>query len=195
MSIQLADRSVKYPLGICENVLVKVGKFKFLVDFVILDMEEDDLVPIILGRSFLATTCAVIDVHDDKLTLRVGNDSLTFDIKNTMNLSLEAANRLYFIGEVDELSDVIDKCVDEQVEAGWLRDEAFLPILEKGKTMDVNAVSFYPRQDIEQLELCKPENKLKPSIIEPPTLELKELPTNLEYAFLIELMHAPSYKF
>ena len=113
MNIQLADRSVKCPLGICENVLVKVGKFKFPVDFVIYKMEEDDLVPIILGRPFLANDRAVIDVHDGKLTLRVGADNLTFDIKDTMNLSLEAANRLYFIGEVDELTDVIDNCVDE----------------------------------------------------------------------------------
>jgi alanine-alpha-ketoisovalerate/valine-pyruvate aminotransferase len=50
-------------------VLVKVGKFKFPVDFVILEMEEDDIVPIILGRPFLATARAVIDVHDNKLTL------------------------------------------------------------------------------------------------------------------------------
>jgi hypothetical protein len=118
MNIQLADRSVKYPLGICENVLVKVGKFKFPVDFVILEMEEDDLVPIILGRPFLAIARAVIDVHDGKLTLRVGADSLTFDIKDTMNLSLEAANRLYFIGEVDELTDFIDNCIDENIEKG-----------------------------------------------------------------------------
>ena len=75
-------------------MLVKVGKFKFPGDFVILEMEEDDLVPIILGRPFLATARAVIDVHDGKLTLRVGTDSLTFDIKDTMDLSLEAANRL-----------------------------------------------------------------------------------------------------
>ena len=97
MNIQLADRSVKYPVGICENVLVKVGTFKFPVDFVILEMEEDELVPIILGRPFLATARAVIDVHDGRLTLRVGNDSLTFDIKDSMNLSPEVANQLYFI--------------------------------------------------------------------------------------------------
>lgn len=133
MNIQLADRSVKYPLGICENVLVKVGKFKFPVDFVILETEEDDLVPIILGRPFLSTARAVIDVHGGKLTLRVGTNSLTFDIKDTMHLSIEAANQLYFIGEVDELTDVIDNCVDEQIEEGWLRDEAFLPIIEKEK--------------------------------------------------------------
>lgn len=88
MNIQLADRSVKYPLGICENVLVKIGNFKFLVDFVILEMEEDNLVPIIVGRPFLATAHAVIDIHDGKLTLRVGTDSLTFDIKDTMDLFL-----------------------------------------------------------------------------------------------------------
>ena len=73
MSIQLADKSVKYPIGICENVLVKIGKFKFLVDFVILEIDEDDIVPIILGRLFLATARAIIGVHDGKLTLRVGS--------------------------------------------------------------------------------------------------------------------------
>lgn len=169
MNIQLADRSVKYPLGIYENVLVKVGKFTFPVNFVFLEMEKDDLVPIILGRPFLATARAVIDVHDGKLTLLVGADSLTFDIKDTMNLSLEAANRLYFIGEVDELTDVIDNCVDEQIEEGWLRYEDFLPVIEKEKIEGVSAVSFYPgREATEPLELHKPENKLKPSVIEPP---------------------------
>jgi hypothetical protein len=185
MSIQLADRSVKYPLGICENVLVKVGKFKFPVDFVILEMEEDDLVPIILGRPFLATARAVIDVHDGKLTLRVGADSLTFDIKDTMNLSLEAADQLFFIGEVNELTDIIDECVDKEVEAGWLQEDPTPSIFERESKGEVNSVSFYPRfEKVEPLELCKPENKLKPSIIEPPRLELKELPAHLEYAFL-----------
>ena len=144
-------------------------------------MEEDDLVPIIQGRPFLATARAVIDVYDGKLTLRVGTDSTTFDIKDSMDLSLEAANRIYFIGEVDELTNVIDSCVDEQIDEGWLRDESFLPLLEMEKTEDVNAVSFYPRQEAtEHLELRKPENKLKPSIIEPPNVDLKELPNHLE---------------
>ena len=66
-----------------------------------------------------------------------------------------------------------------------LRDEALLPIFEEENTEGINAVSFYPRwEDVEPLELRKPENKLKPFIIEPPKLELKELPTHLEYAFL-----------
>ncbi|GJR66973.1 reverse transcriptase domain-containing protein [Tanacetum coccineum] len=72
MSIQLADRSIKYPIGICENLLVELDKFIFPVDFVILEMDEDASVPIILGRPFLATARAVIDIHDGKLSLRFG---------------------------------------------------------------------------------------------------------------------------
>ncbi|KAI3682936.1 hypothetical protein L1987_83329 [Smallanthus sonchifolius] len=79
MSISLVDRSVKYPRGIVENLLVKVGKFVFPMDFVILDMEVDDGVPLILGRPFLRTAKAVIDVFFGKLTLRVGDESVIFD--------------------------------------------------------------------------------------------------------------------
>ncbi|XP_073289849.1 uncharacterized protein [Primulina huaijiensis] len=61
MSLQLADRSVKYPQGIIEDVLVKVEKFIFSADFVVLDMEEDMEMPLILGRPFLATGKALID--------------------------------------------------------------------------------------------------------------------------------------
>ena len=64
MSLQLADRSVKFPRGIIEDVLVKVENFIFPVDFVILDMEADTDVPLILGRPFLATARAIVDVAD-----------------------------------------------------------------------------------------------------------------------------------
>ncbi|KAD3069042.1 hypothetical protein E3N88_36922 [Mikania micrantha] len=79
MTTQLADRSVKYPRGIVQNVLVKIDRFLFPVDFVILDMEEDERVPLILGRPFLATARALIDVGDGRLTLQVENESLTFE--------------------------------------------------------------------------------------------------------------------
>ena len=63
ITLQLADRSIKYPWGIVEDVLVKVNKFIFLIDFIVLDMEEDYEVHLILGRSFLATGGALIDVQ------------------------------------------------------------------------------------------------------------------------------------
>ncbi|XP_027351109.1 uncharacterized protein LOC113862192 [Abrus precatorius] len=70
ISLQLTDRLITYPKGIVEDVLVKVDKFMFPADFIILDMEEDDKVPIILGRPFLATGRTIIDVQQGKLTLR-----------------------------------------------------------------------------------------------------------------------------
>jgi hypothetical protein len=84
MTLSLADRSVKYPRGIVENLLVKVDKFVFPVDFVILDMEVDDKVPLILGRPFLRTAKALIDVFDGKITLRVGDETVTFEIVKSM---------------------------------------------------------------------------------------------------------------
>ena len=69
--LQLADRSIKHPRGIIENVLLKVDKFIFSADFIVLDMEEDRDVPLILGRPFLAIDRTLIDVHQGKLILRV----------------------------------------------------------------------------------------------------------------------------
>ncbi|GKF62197.1 reverse transcriptase domain-containing protein [Tanacetum coccineum] len=71
MSVRLADRSFQYLIRIVENMLVEVGKFTFPVDFVILEMEEDNKVPFILGRPFLYTADAVIQVKQKQLNLGV----------------------------------------------------------------------------------------------------------------------------
>ncbi|XP_060962132.1 uncharacterized protein LOC115713139 [Cannabis sativa] len=80
VTLQMADRSLTHPRGIIEDVLVKVGKFIFLVDFLILDMEEDENIPIILGRPFLATGRALIDVQKGELKLRVQKEEETFKV-------------------------------------------------------------------------------------------------------------------
>ncbi|GJW20129.1 DNA-directed DNA polymerase [Tanacetum coccineum] len=80
-NLGLADRSVKYPIGVCKNLLVKINKFIFPVDFVVLEIDEGELHPIILGGPFLATTHTVIDVHKGKLSLRVRNETITFNIE------------------------------------------------------------------------------------------------------------------
>ncbi|KAL2486914.1 RNA-directed DNA polymerase [Abeliophyllum distichum] len=74
MSLQLDDKSIKHPLGVVEDVIIKVDKFIFPVDFIVLDIEEDQDIPIILGRPFLATSRALIDVKKDELILRVQDD-------------------------------------------------------------------------------------------------------------------------
>ncbi|GKF08790.1 hypothetical protein Tco_0043014, partial [Tanacetum coccineum] len=78
LTVELPDRTMKYPKGITENVLVRIGKFTFPVDFIILDMLEDIKVPLILGRPFLYTARAKIDVYKRKITLRVGEENIIF---------------------------------------------------------------------------------------------------------------------
>ncbi|GJW63415.1 hypothetical protein Tco_0115299 [Tanacetum coccineum] len=78
LTVELADRTVKYPKEIAENVLIGVGKFTFPVDFIILDMPEDIKVPLILGIPFLSTARAKIDVYKRKITLRVGEEKIIF---------------------------------------------------------------------------------------------------------------------
>ncbi|GKE53285.1 hypothetical protein Tco_1488441 [Tanacetum coccineum] len=79
MTIEIADRTIKLPKGIATDVLVRIGKFIFPVDFVILDIPEDDDVPLILGRPFLSTAHAKIDVFKRKITLRVGEEKMVFE--------------------------------------------------------------------------------------------------------------------
>ena len=71
ITLQLADKSLKHQRGVIEDVLVKVDKFIFLADFIVLDMEEDKEIPIIMGRPFLATRREMIDVQRGELKLRV----------------------------------------------------------------------------------------------------------------------------
>ncbi|GJV80998.1 retrovirus-related pol polyprotein from transposon TNT 1-94 [Tanacetum coccineum] len=78
LTVELADRTVKYAKGIAENVLVRIGKFTFPVDFIILDMPADIKVPLILGRPFLSTARAKIDVYKRKINLRVGEENIIF---------------------------------------------------------------------------------------------------------------------
>ncbi|GJV45607.1 retrotransposon protein [Tanacetum coccineum] len=78
LTIELADRTIKQPRGIAENVLVRIGKFFFPIDFFILDIHEDDDVPLILGRPFLSTVHVKIDVLKIKATLRVREEKLVF---------------------------------------------------------------------------------------------------------------------
>ena len=84
MTLQMADRTLAQPEGILEDVLIKVGKFIFLVDFVVIDIEEDKQVPLLLGRSFLATGATLIDVQEGELTLKVGNEAVHFNLNHSL---------------------------------------------------------------------------------------------------------------
>ncbi|GJW08715.1 DNA-directed DNA polymerase [Tanacetum coccineum] len=93
--IELADRTIKHPKGIAENVLLGIDKFVFPIDFVVLDIPEDIKVPLILGRPFLSTAHAKIDVFKRKINLKVGDDKIVFKSdKPTSNI----IKRVYALG-------------------------------------------------------------------------------------------------
>ena len=90
----MTDRSITYPKGIVEDVLVKVDKFILLFDFIVLDMKEDHVIPIILGWPFLNIGKALIDMHEGKLILRIHNEQVTFNVFKAMKKPQDVA--LYF---------------------------------------------------------------------------------------------------
>ena len=80
----MADRTLAHPEGILEDVLIKVGKFVFPVDFVVINIEEDKQVPLLLRRPFLETGVALVDVKKGELTLRVGNEAVHFNLNHNL---------------------------------------------------------------------------------------------------------------
>ncbi|GKF56845.1 zinc finger, CCHC-type containing protein [Tanacetum coccineum] len=132
--VKLADRTVKHPKGIVENVLVEIDKFVFPVDFIVLDVPEDIKTPLILGRPFLSTTHAKIDVFKRKITLRIGNDKVVFksdkptrniikriyalSLREMMELDLEARR----IGEALILNRSLDSLYGDYIELNDLNE-------------------------------------------------------------------------
>nr|GEW60522.1 reverse transcriptase domain-containing protein [Tanacetum cinerariifolium] len=107
MTLELVNHSISCPVRVAEDVYVKVGTFHFPVDFVVVDFDADPRVPLILGRSFLKTGRALIDVFEGELTLRVGKEAITFNLDQTLRYSANynemTANRI----------DVIDMACEE----------------------------------------------------------------------------------
>ena len=181
VTLQLADRSLKHPRGIIEDVLVKVDKFIFPADFIVLDMEEDKEIPIILGRPFLATGRAMIDVQRGELKLRVQEEEVKFNVFEAVRHPAESDT--CFMAEIVEaivssqsgLTDPLETSLVEN-ESENLSDEAE----EYVKWMD--SFGHNRRKYFESLgEGAKPP---VPSIEQPPKMEQKPLPSHLKYAYL-----------
>nr|GFC92909.1 reverse transcriptase domain-containing protein [Tanacetum cinerariifolium] len=104
MTLELADRSVSKPIGIAKYVSFKVGVFQFPADFVVVDFKPDPRVPLILGRCFLKTSRALIDVHKGELTLRIRKEAFTYNLDQTVRYSVNydqmTANKIDVICEI-----------------------------------------------------------------------------------------------
>ncbi|GJU64251.1 reverse transcriptase domain-containing protein [Tanacetum coccineum] len=226
MILELADRTISTPTGIAEDVFVKVGTFFFPADFVVVDYVADPRAPLILGRPFLRTARALIDVHGEQMTLRHDDQSVTFKVGDTKTFSyniIESVNRV----------DVIDIACEEYVQEVLEISESGNPTSTSDLTIDSRSPSFTPfggsdflMEEIDEFlehddsippgvdgiydsegdtvyleellsvinsdpnlppspvcEINVPE-KVKSSCEDPPDLELKDLPSHLEYAFL-----------
>ena len=176
IKLQLADRTVKEPEGIVEDVLVKAGKFIFPVDFVVLDFEEDEEVPLILGMPFLYTARAIIDVYDGTLTLRVGDESCKFNMYETMKYPYDED----FCMRVE----VIDECVNE-VQRRRLAKSLEVENIEKCLQVQSFAEEINLKHQTHSPQIQLPNtDPTPPSTIKPPELDLKPLPPYLRYTFL-----------
>nr|GEZ61168.1 reverse transcriptase domain-containing protein [Tanacetum cinerariifolium] len=203
MTLELADRSITRPKGVAEDVFVKVGKFYFPTDLVVVDFEANPRVPLILGRSFLRTSRALIDVYGEETTLRVNDEVVTFTLTQTTRYS----------STYDDLSvnriDIIDVARKEYAQEilGFSNNSSdgnptstFEPILFdsspsltlfEGSDFILEEINAYLKDGsvspkIDHADYLKQGEviKAKSSIKEPSKLELKELLSHLEYAYL-----------
>ncbi|GJZ37264.1 reverse transcriptase domain-containing protein [Tanacetum coccineum] len=215
----------------CKDVFVQVGKFTFPADFVVIDHDVDPCVPLILGRPFLRTARALVDVYGEELTLRVGDEKLVFNVESTskyphkhgdgsinqidiidttcevhfhevLNVQksihhLSGSPTPSFDHVVASLSPSITPFGDsdfllEEIDALLALDDSIPPEIDEGvfdpegdillleKLLNNDSTKDLPPKELKNDEI----KTTKSSIEEPPNLELKDLPPNLEYAFL-----------
>nr|GEU46493.1 reverse transcriptase domain-containing protein [Tanacetum cinerariifolium] len=172
MTLKLANWLISRTIGVAKDDFVKVGKFHFLADFVVVDFDADPRVLLILKRSFLNTEKYLIDIYEGELTLRVGKGAITFILNKTSRYSANyndmTANRI----------DVIDMACEEFSQEVL----GFSDVIASG-----NPTPYYDPIVSTSSPTLTPFGDTKndkSSLDEPPEVELKDLPPHIEYAFL-----------
>ena len=183
----MTDRSMAQPEGVLEDVLVKVGKFIFPLDFVIMKMEEDTQVPLLLGKPFLAIGAALIDVQKGELTLRVGNEAVHFNLKRGLeHPDVDAES--YMVVENNSLLSV-EFNSDCTLQHSIHEIEMNFQYLE---SIDCEMLpsNFYYKETVSSInennqdDVCSQGQKTTEQETSAERLILKELPSHLKYAFL-----------
>ncbi|XP_061373991.1 uncharacterized protein LOC133316274 [Gastrolobium bilobum] len=164
VTLQLADRSLRKPSGIIEDVLVKVDKFIFLADFVVLDMEAGHETPLLLGRPFLATARAMIDVEHGKLVLRMNEDTITVNVFDCMKRPYEGGDCF----RVDVLEEAI--CEEKT------------PMQKLEEDLKDRDHVYFADEVGGAFEVLEHKESDKDTAV--PKVVLKELPETLKYMFL-----------
>nr|GFA36281.1 reverse transcriptase domain-containing protein [Tanacetum cinerariifolium] len=199
MVLELADRTISKPTGVAENVFVKVGKFYFPAYFVVLDFIDDPRVSLILGRPFLSTAHALIDVYEGKIIIRHDEQSLTLKCGDMPSISY---NNFQSLNKVDLIDATCEEYSQEvlgfsDVVANEVSTPYFEPIVSNSSPTLTpfnekallysdpeplpNQKDYFPKAH-NDLKVIEPKNN-KPSDDEPPEVELKELPPHLERSY------------
>ncbi|XP_044510154.1 uncharacterized protein LOC123228765 [Mangifera indica] len=189
--IQLADRSNTYPKGLIEDVLVQVNdKLIFPADFYVLDMENNDQsAPILLGRPFLKTAKTKIDVHKGTLTMEFDGEAVQFNIYDVMKYP-DVDFPVYSVDLIDSLAQEIFDAEDELEAANQdnILEERDEPKLISDVQNTVAAINeckeLKNANNLSYIELPVSNEKLIPSVLQAPELELKPLPNHLKYVYL-----------
>jgi hypothetical protein len=176
MSLQLADRSIKYHVGILENTPVRISQLYIPTDFAVMDITEDSCIPILLGRPFLATAGAIIDAKRGKLTLEVGEEKIEFILSKFMKTPA-VEDTCYAIDIIDECVKEIEKELPQEAE-----------ILQPPNDENVESQPIYIEDDIGKYPPLEPNPTPEPK---QSSLELKPLPKNLRYEFLDDDLNRP----
>ena len=187
VTLQMAERTMSKAEGVIEDVLVKVGKFVFPVDFIILDIEEDSQVPLLLGRPFLATGVALIDMQKGVLTLRVGEEAVDFNLLQSLK-NLDTDREDYKL--VDDVylnnSDCYYDCNDQLPNN---ENEMNFQYLE-GVNSDFPHISLHSTEKVlslKQNSIDNGDNNEEKEFHQETSAEglvLNELPSHLKYAYL-----------
>ncbi|GJV63936.1 reverse transcriptase domain-containing protein [Tanacetum coccineum] len=186
MILELADRSISTPTGIAEDVFVKVGTFYFPADFVVVDYDADPRVPLILGRPFLRTARALIDVHVNKGDfIDIACEEYSQEILGFSEVLANENSTPSFEPTVDTTSPTLTSF--EGIDDADVNPEEDILLLEAILNSEPlsplpNHANHFPEVR-KELKICEAKTN-ETSIDEPPKVELKDLPPHLEYAFL-----------
>ncbi|KAK4410207.1 hypothetical protein Sango_0093700 [Sesamum angolense] len=181
--IQLADRSYVRPMGLVEDVLVKVNDLLFPVDFYILKMGVEGVnnpVSILLGRPFMKTAKTKIDVDESTLSVEFGGEIVKFNISEAMKYP----NELQALYQIDVIDSVVHDVVEEELVGTEL--DLIMELDENDVEDDfVETLSEALRPpSLDESNYSTTHTKLLPSVLQAPKLELKPLPKHLKYIYL-----------
>ncbi|KAM1624795.1 hypothetical protein ACFX2K_022943 [Malus domestica] len=192
--IQLADRSNAYPKGVLEDVLVQVGNLIFPADFYVLDMEDSPHstpLPILLGRPFMKTARTKIDVFKGTLTMEFDGEVIDFNLSESIKFPKDD-HSCFSIDIIDDLAQDFLDCLERDtlettIAQGIGHKNGVAVPRSEDEAKIVAALESLPQhhgKPSNPISIPVSTNKMLPSVIQAPVLELKPLPNHLKYVFL-----------